>query len=63
MACHPIDWPIEEKGEPSIDEPAHIERLLQAASWRWIPADGCERREFIKAAFVKRLLRSKGGLL
>jgi len=63
MACQPIGWPIEEEGAPSMDEPSHIERLLQAAIWRWVPADGCERRDFTQAAFIQRLLRSKGGLL
>ena len=63
LGCHPIEWPIELKGEPAQDEPAHVDRLLQAAAYRWVPADGCKRRELASSALIKRLLRSKGGML
>lgn len=71
MGCHPIEWPIEEQGDPSLDEPEHVRRMLETSSWRYVPGAandatkgvGCDRKELVRDDFVKMLLRSRTGLV
>ncbi|KAI5474379.1 glycosyltransferase family 64 protein [Pseudohyphozyma bogoriensis] len=57
--CFPVD---EDKSpDPNISD-AHVDRILQTASWEWETSSGCQLHEFDPTAFIVRLLQSYGGL-
>lgn len=80
MGCEPIGWDRAGKGEPPLDMPEHLERIMNNSAWVYEPGrpqaqrtsareeegkDGalCEMNSLTLKGLIKRLLRSRGGLV
>lgn len=44
-------------------DPEYTVRVREVAQYEWRPVSGCRKRPFSSEAFVKRMLRSKAGLV